>query len=566
MSAVQGNVTIDTDRLSQDLSNMQGISNRLKSARMTVKAKIDVIMKANSGLASGLEEYYNEQYQFDKMIQDIDDMYHASVEAINRWKTYLEGWMQLDQELASDGSLTGDMSNPSLDSYNSSYNGSNISGIDMPGTNTWNNTAGRSISTNGWDDNFNISSLNNPNNPWNDTKYDNYDYNPQSIKDVSTRPTNIKPSNIKDFSGNFNTYGQASPYSVGDSSFSYGDTGSFGDYSGSGAFGSGLGDYSSGSFDGSANFGGYNGSGYGSSTLLSSASSAYYSSSQLSSYGSANLSSYSSAYYSSSQLSSYGSANQSSYSSSTYSSTGGGSTLGKGSGIGAGLQGAGQHLSSAINRGAAKLAKGLSPNGKLTGSGIIGAGTAAGLGLAAGGAAVAGGIILGGKMNYYTFTPEDFEKQPEEIQEAIIANFVNAGFSEDRIELFKNATFKIAAAEFNEHIKKVDKAYGIDTNLGQEIKDAYGFNIFKNDKIDNYLLFVAMIIDGASKTDEINIYNLVNINLDEDEVDFIYSGLNMEEYMVDSDLDDDEETEAADYEKDVEIGTNSWLEEMGIKE
>ena len=94
----------------------------------------------------------------------------------------------------------------------------------------------------------------------------------------------------------------------------------------------------------------------------------------------------------------------------------------------------------------------------------------------------------------------------------------------------------------------------------------YGFNLFnKDDKLDKYLLFLTLIIDGSNTTDEINIYNIINPCLEEDEVDFIYSGINMEEYIIDGDIEDDEENEDVKVDGSTEDDVPqalAWLREM----
>ena len=250
---------------------------------------------------------------------------------------------------------------------------------------------------------------------------------------------------------------------------------------------------------------------------------------------------------------------------------------GKG-GLGSSLKGileAGTQLKGNLNDGLSNLTGRLgSGNG-----GILSAGTAAGLALAAGGAAVTTGILLKNKSKSYTFKPEDFEALPEETQQEILSQFKSVNASEEEMDLFRTSTFMIAASVFDEHIKKAEQSYEKDQNTAQLISNSYGFDIYSEEgKVDKYLLFVAMLIDGCSETNEKNIYNTFNLALDEEDIDFIYSGLNMFDYIVK----EQEEEDTSQYEEYEEIdgggfrdnkaeedssnqttGVEAWLQDMG---
>ena len=99
----------------------------------------------------------------------------------------------------------------------------------------------------------------------------------------------------------------------------------------------------------------------------------------------------------------------------------------------------------------------------------------------------------------------------------------------------------------------------------------YKFDLFDdNDNLLKYMLFIAMIIDGSNKVDETNIYNIINPSLEEQEIDFIYSGLVMEEYIYDNDLEEEPE-EDSEEDEDVVINPSrnadlnhaaEWLKEI----
>ena len=260
----------------------------------------------------------------------------------------------------------------------------------------------------------------------------------------------------------------------------------------------------------------------------------------------------------------------------TASAMGADSKNGVKSGLGSSLKGileAGTQLKGNLNDGLSNLAGRMGENG-----GLLSAGTAAGLALAAGGAAVTTGILLKNKSKSYTFKPEDFEALPEETQETILSQFKEVKASEEEIDLFRTSTFMIAASVYDEHIKKAESAYEKDQNTSQLVSENYGFEIYdQSGKVNKYLLFVAMLIDGCSETNDKNIYNIFNLALDEEDIDFIYSGLNMFDYLAKEEQEEDT-SQYEEYELDEEgfddnqeetdssEGTTSveaWLQDMG---
>jgi len=203
--------------------------------------------------------------------------------------------------------------------------------------------------------------------------------------------------------------------------------------------------------------------------------------------------------------------------------------------------------------------------------GLMSSGTMAGLALAAGGASLGAGLLIKNKTKKYRFTPEDFESQTEQTRQTILKDFQQVGASDEEIELFTSSDFEISQSTFDEHIKKVEKAYENNINIVQELFDSYGFDIIENEQVNKYLLFVAMLIDGSCNTGEKNIYSILNQSLEEKDIDFIYSGLNMHEY-IDAQEDDEEEdtSEYEEYQVDGDSlndqSIDSWLEENGILE
>ena len=484
-------ITIDTATLKKDLENMIYIYTRIKNSAAAVEGKCDVILKINNSLTSGIEDYYEDMYQLKRLKQDIRDMQNAAREAIERWRTYLEGWIELDEQLANDpyanspgdySGAAGGMSDyssytPSLGS--SSYNGPGLDDYSYSSpdyTSTYKSLSGDNSSP--YD--FNTSSFNYPNG--------NYDY-------LSSLYSSTDGGNNYDFGGGSNGYGD------------YGNSSLFS----SSTYSSGLGNY---------------GNGYGTSTLLSSSSYPYSQSSYGDRFGNYNQGSYNS------------DGLGGSYGAGSTSGSNFGTMNGKGNSSFNSLAGLGSGLKATISKGASKLAQSL-PVGGLKGSDLLSAGTIAGLGLTAGGGALAGGLLLDSKYKNYIFTPEDFEELDEETKEEIGLRIIEFS-DEDKFEEFKNATFKVPAAELDEHLEKVNKVLDLNTNFNNNFRNLYGYSLKdETNDVNKYLLFVTLVIDGLNRVDNNNIYTLMNEDLDEEEIDFLYSGIDMEEYMVDTDLEDD---------------------------
>ena len=228
------------------------------------------------------------------------------------------------------------------------------------------------------------------------------------------------------------------------------------------------------------------------------------------------------------------------------------------------------NLAEALKRSSNILTGGLFPSIKSKTAKTVAAGGLAAAGLGLGGAAIAGGVMLNNKMKYYIFKPSDFTSLDEATQNTIIEDLKVGGFDNNQIEKFKTSQFKIASSELNPHIQKVEKAYDNNADFASQFREVYGYSLFdEDDRLDKYLLFVALLIDGANTTDDTNIYNLINTSLDEEEVDFIYSGLEMEAYIDDgSDSEEDEEVEFnsdidASAGDDTEIPTvAAWIKEL----
>jgi len=157
--------------------------------------------------------------------------------------------------------------------------------------------------------------------------------------------------------------------------------------------------------------------------------------------------------------------------------------------------------------------------------------TIAKAGLAIGVAGAGAGAYAAARTKYYIFTEEDWESIVPSDRDLIIDKFLEVELLDAEIETFRTATFKIKADILDDPAKKIEKAYKQNTNIREEIIEKYAIDIFRgNQTVDRYLLFILMIIDGHSTISEYNIEALLNDYLEE-EMDLLYSGLQMEDYI-----------------------------------
>ena len=85
----------------------------------------------------------------------------------------------------------------------------------------------------------------------------------------------------------------------------------------------------------------------------------------------------------------------------------------------------------------------------------------------------------------------------------------------------------------NPIIDILEKINETQSNFAQKITDLYKYSIITTEgKVDKYRLFVAMIVDGQSATDEYNIYRLIVEATGEEKTnDPEYKGLKIEEVI-----------------------------------
>lgn len=208
-----------------------------------------------------------------------------------------------------------------------------------------------------------------------------------------------------------------------------------------------------------------------------------------------------------------------------------------------GLSMAGSKIMNAISSGANNISKKLiNPSSlKLATEKIstnkASVGIIAAAGLAAGGTLAGGGIMLGKKMHYIKFTPDNWLALPEDMQATIEKLMIDAGFDEEELETFKNSCFKIRADELKTHTKKIEQTAKNSTDSEEELVKQYNYSIIdETGKADNYLTFITMIIDGKNSVDSYNMYSILNKHLEAtNDADFVYMGINMEDYIDEED-------------------------------
>lgn len=240
--------------------------------------------------------------------------------------------------------------------------------------------------------------------------------------------------------------------------------------------------------------------------------------------------------------------------------------------IGKTLNELGENIIDTIENGPARLRQQISPYsgnvGATKGMNKATAGIIAAASVAASGAGVGGGLLATKKLSVTRFTPEDWNALGVDYQASIEKIMNEVGFSNEEIETFKHSYFKIATADLKEHIKKLDKVISYNPTIDDEFLKLYNFSMIDNQgKVNEYLLFITMIIDGRNTIDNYNMYSVINQSLeDADDVDFFYTGIDMEDYYDDAEEDVDilndptQKEESKTDEEEVKLETETKIE------
>lgn len=153
--------------------------------------------------------------------------------------------------------------------------------------------------------------------------------------------------------------------------------------------------------------------------------------------------------------------------------------------------------------------------------------------LVAGGSVASGGIMIGKKYKSERFTPSDWASLETDTQMTIESLMRNVGFTDDEITTLQNSNFKISADELNSHKTKIEKATKDAIEIEESLYAQYGYSMFNpSGSVNDYILFVTMIIDGKNPSDSYNMYNYINMGLpDPSDSDLGYSGISMLDYI-----------------------------------
>lgn len=226
--------------------------------------------------------------------------------------------------------------------------------------------------------------------------------------------------------------------------------------------------------------------------------------------------------------------------------------------------------STTTKQGSSSSVKPIAGNSNTKGASIgVGLTGLAGLGSLAG-----GGYLVGKKVANVKFDQRDWNALSEEVRDKVLTTLKTVGFTEEEINTLQTATFKVKLDELSKHGKKIKKAYENNIELDNLIKEKYGFTVIGNTgKIIKYQLFLILIIDGKNSIDDYNIYNILNESFIENEdTDFTYMGLNMDECIVREEEQEDIQimndptqlTEAEQTNDDKPFSAKDWLKEIGI--
>ena len=154
----------------------------------------------------------------------------------------------------------------------------------------------------------------------------------------------------------------------------------------------------------------------------------------------------------------------------------------------------------------------------------------AGAAIGAAGAGVA--IATAAHEKYYVFDQEDWLALLPSYRDNILHKYNEVKMSDKQIELFENSTFKIKSDILDDPAKQLEKVIKNVPDIRQQIVQKYRFDIFnEKGRIDRYLLFILMIIDGQSSISEYNYTTMISEYVDE--IDTAYGGLQMEDFIYD---------------------------------
>ena len=95
-------ITIDTDKLYNDLDMLKQIQGRIRDGLPETRRYVDTAVMAVENVGTrctGFREYLNNKYQYDKIIKDMEKMLEDADGSTERWQKYTDDWVALDQNL-----------------------------------------------------------------------------------------------------------------------------------------------------------------------------------------------------------------------------------------------------------------------------------------------------------------------------------------------------------------------------------------------------------------------------------------------------------------------------------
>ncbi len=225
-----------------------------------------------------------------------------------------------------------------------------------------------------------------------------------------------------------------------------------------------------------------------------------------------------------------------------------------------------RNLADIIENGKSKYAHGVIPTIVHAATSSTNATVGAATAVLAGSVAATAGYTLNRKNSTIKFTPDDWFALDTNYQDIITKLMKKVGFSKENIEKFTTSNFRVPSSLLNNRKSIINNELNENFAFEEAIVDKYGYTIF-DDKgnINNYLLFVTMIIDGINIVDEYNLFNLME-NYDPDSDDELYNGIHMDAY-IDEDDDGEEnidslesfEYDNSDFDDEDEVATSSDL-------
>lgn len=132
------------------------------------------------------------------------------------------------------------------------------------------------------------------------------------------------------------------------------------------------------------------------------------------------------------------------------------------------------------------------------------------------------------------FTKKDFDGLDKFTKNAFVECLKSLRCTTKEIETIMTSTYRIHEQEIMTHIRNIKKAEKASAFIGQDIYSIYKFTFYGvENEINNFKLFLIMIIDGINISDKYNFYNVLNRTFkNKKDINMIYTGINYLDYIV----------------------------------